>query len=110
MEEMKEDDGQFRRFLKDGGFLHYIGMLATFKPDILRYMGRYENLCSLRLAGWLGSLWVIISISAEHRNVMEEVARDFELKIVDGSPLVIEGDGSVNQMMASDNDRIFTLI
>lgn len=108
--EKLEEDGQFGRFLEDEKFLHYVGMLTKIKPDILRYMGGYGNLFSLRLAGWLGALWVVISIPAEHRNVIEEIARDYELKIIEGSPLVIDSDGSVNQMILSDNDRIFTLV
>lgn len=115
---VEESNEDFQMFLNDPFFVHYVGMINPPRPGVvecIELLGHTHfaadtprnDLFHLRVAGWMGMTWAIVSIPIEDKALMEKAAEESGLRAVQGIPVILEGK-EVYRFPAA-NERCFTL-
>lgn len=113
-----EDEKQFKEFMENEFFIHYVGMISPPRPGVHECTSMLEHkhykpgterneLFILRMMKWADFFWLIISIPIKEKMFMEEVANECGLRIANGVPTVF-GPGGIEKFPVS-NERVFTL-
>ncbi len=115
---VNESPPDYQRFFASPGFIHYTGMLNPPRPGVEDCIQMLEqsyykpgtdrnHLFIMRVLEWQDMLWVIVSIPIGEKAHMERVAQVNGLRVANGVPTMLSGDG-VHRFPVS-NDRVFTL-
>lgn len=103
--------------LKRRDFIHYIGMVNPPRPGVQECLTALEytyflpgtvlnDEFQLTVVEWNDIGWVIVSIPLTKASLMETVAHQCGLRIADGIPMMITGEGSERFPFANKNTYV----
>lgn len=115
---VNESDEDLQRFFAIPSFIHYVGMLNPPRPGVADCFQTLEftyfkpgtsrnHVFVMRVIEWEEILWGIVSIPIEEKHFMEKAAQVNRLRIADGIPMMLTGNGM--RRFPVSNERIFTL-
>lgn len=113
-----ESDEELQKFADDPKFIHFAGIINPPKPGVQACITELEYTYYipgtpknddffLRIINWSGMHWVLVSIPISERHLMEKVASENGLRIVDGVPSMFSGSNM--EQFPINNERVFTL-
>ncbi|MCX6765762.1 MAG: hypothetical protein NT136_02275 [Candidatus Moranbacteria bacterium] len=107
-----------KKFVRDSKYIHYVGMVKPPHPGVMLCSVKLEytyfipgtpsnDEFLLKAFKWEEIIWIMISIPKEKSHLMEKVATECGLRIVNRIPTLI-GGGAADSFPAN-NDNVFTL-
>lgn len=119
------EEGDFedlKRFVAEPGRVHFVCMAS--RPGLHGCMSTLEEThydpkdpaknakFELRLINWQLLRWVMVSIPEEDRHLMDRAAGANGLRVANGTPHIISGDGKggvTTDKFPAEGDHVFTL-
>lgn len=113
---LAESDEALQAFLADPSRVHFVSMLL--RPRVSEAISELEHThyppgtpknddFHLRMMNWEGMQFVMASIPAKDRGLMQQVVSTHKLRIANGVPTMVGPDGV--KRFPADNERVFTL-
>lgn len=111
-----ESDEALQAFVADPNWVHFVGALV--REQLGAVFTELENahyppgtpkndLFHLRIMNWEEMQWVMVSIPAADKGLMEAAAAKHGMRVADGVPILVSAEGI--KRFPADNDRVFHL-
>lgn len=103
-------------FFEDPKYIHFVGMVSPPRPGVQMCFIELEHTYykpgtkknddfMIMMIKWQNMMWAIVSIPAEERYLMEEVANRCGLKIINSVPAILSKNGI--EYFPISNERVF---
>lgn len=113
-----EEREKLKKITEDPKLIHFVGMIMPARPGIQLCLTELEykyyvpgtkrnDDFQLRIMEWSEIVWAIATIPIDDRHLMERVAGKCGLRIADGVPTMMTGNGI--EQFPLNGDRVFSL-
>jgi hypothetical protein len=103
---VEETNAEANEFFKNPNFVHFIGMLHPRRAGVMLFLTRLEyekykpgtnanNNFYLRIWRWKDITWSVISVPKKDIKIAKKIAKECEIRMVDGVPAII-GNGKID--------------